>query len=402
MRASPESLRRIRLKTGSPIGGLRADGEAREAADHDILPGGAGELGAQLLDRLALVLVAVDVDLVEQDRLLHPLAQLALGDLAADLLRLVGRLLLEHAQLGLLGVLGDVVLGDPLDGRAGGDVQGDLAGEADEVVVTRHEVGVAVDLDEHADLAVGVDVGLHGALGGLAAAHLERLVAEADAQQLDGGVEVAVGLAERLLAVHHARARAVAQLLDLRGGDRGSAHLDSSSFFFVVFFFLGLSSSWTASATTPAAPAAASATAPSGPGARSATASATPSAVLAAVSATPCAVSTAWLAASCARSTTPRSSSPAVSSAAGASVSAAASGSAAAEVGASAAGASASAAGAVSSALASWSAGAAALASWATSLGPVASGAGVSLALRARERALAAGCSAPGSFAESS
>src|SRR5204862_4888475 len=179
-----------------------------------------------------------------------------------------------------------------------------------------------------ADLAVGVDVGLDGALGGLAAAHLQRLVAEADAQQLDGGVDVAVCLAERLLAVHHARAGAVAQLLDLRCGDRRSAHLDSSSFFLVVFF-LGLSSSWTASATAPAAPAAALAAAPSGPGARSATASATVSAVLAAVSATSCAVSTAWLAASCARSTTPLSDSPSLSAgaaSAGASASAASAG----------------------------------------------------------------------------
>ena len=81
--------------------------------------------------------------------------------------------------------------------------------------VAGDEVRVAVDLDEHADLGVGVDVGLDGALGGLATAELERLVAEAHAQQLDGLLDVAVGLAERLLAVHHARARAVAELLHL-------------------------------------------------------------------------------------------------------------------------------------------------------------------------------------------
>src|SRR4029079_6787527 len=245
----------------------------------------------------------VHVHLVEQDGLLHPLAQLALGDLAADLLRLVGRLLLEHAQLGLLGVLGDLVLGDVAGRRGGGDVQRDLAREVDAVVVTRDEVRVAGDLDQHADLAVGVDVGLHGALGGLAAAHLQRLVAEAHAQELRGGLDVAVGLLERLLAIHHARARAVAELLDLRGGDRGT-HLASSSFFFlVVFFLLSLSSSCTTAPTAPAALAAASATAPRGPGARSATASAAPSARFAAVSAAPWAVSTASLAAPCARST---------------------------------------------------------------------------------------------------
>ena len=98
-------------------------------------------------------------------------------------------------------------------------MQRDVTRERDEVVVAGDEVGVAVDLDEHAGLAVGVDVGLDGALGGLAAAHLEGLVAELHAQQLDGGVDVAVRLGERRLAVHHPGARPVAQLLDLRGGD---------------------------------------------------------------------------------------------------------------------------------------------------------------------------------------
>src|SRR6266540_779214 len=111
MSASPLSFSRMRSKTGS-----RPDGELGEAADDDVLTGGPRQLGAQLLDRLAVVLVAVDVRLLEQ-----------------------------------------------------------------------------VDLDEHADLGIGVDIGLHGALGGLAAAHLEGLVAEADAQQLDGLVDVPAG-----------------------------------------------------------------------------------------------------------------------------------------------------------------------------------------------------------------
>ena len=52
-------------------------------------------------------------------------------------------------------------------GRGGrGDLQRDIAGEGDEVLVLGDEVGLAVDLDQHADLAVGVDVGLDRALGG--------------------------------------------------------------------------------------------------------------------------------------------------------------------------------------------------------------------------------------------
>src|SRR5690606_41633142 len=50
-----------------------------------------------------------------------------------------------------------------------------------------------------------------GALGG----HLLALLAE----DLDGGVEVAAGLLERPLAVHHADAGGLAEALDVLGGD---------------------------------------------------------------------------------------------------------------------------------------------------------------------------------------
>src|SRR4051794_26468 len=104
MSASPDSFSRTRLNAGSdasPATVLLADREAREAAHDDVLARLARELGAELLDGLAVVLVAVDVRLLEQDRLLHPLAQLALGDLRPHVLGLVGGLLLEHPQLGV-------------------------------------------------------------------------------------------------------------------------------------------------------------------------------------------------------------------------------------------------------------------------------------------------------------
>src|ERR671930_780780 len=184
MRDSPESFRRIRRKSGCGTrrGSLLAHGEAREPADHDVLAGLGREVRADLLDGAALVLLAVDVLLVEEHDLLEPLLELALGDLAADVLGLVGGLLLEDPQLGVLRLLGHVLLGDPLHGGRRGDVQRDILGEGDEVLVAGDEVGVAVDLDEHADLAVGVDVGLHGALGGLAAGELSELAAHLDAQ----------------------------------------------------------------------------------------------------------------------------------------------------------------------------------------------------------------------------
>ena len=88
-----------------------------------------------------------------------------------------------------------------------------LLGQALEVVGARHEVGLAVDLDQHADLAAHVDVvaddpflgGAAGALGGRGHALL--------AQDLDRLVEVAAGLGQRRLAVHHPGSGLVAELL---------------------------------------------------------------------------------------------------------------------------------------------------------------------------------------------
>src|SRR5215203_599043 len=74
MSDSPESLTRMRRKAGSVT-----DGE----------PG---------LDRLALVLVGVDVFFVEQDDHREPLAHPPLGDPRAHVLRLVGGLLLEDRK----------------------------------------------------------------------------------------------------------------------------------------------------------------------------------------------------------------------------------------------------------------------------------------------------------------
>ena len=136
----------------------------------------ARELRAQLLDRLALVLVGVDVLLVRARR---PPSTCA----ACPRRSCRGRSpacrppAARRRELGVLGLLRDVVLGDVLRRRRGRDVQRHLAGERLEVLVARDEVGVAVDLDEHADLAAGVDVGRDGALGGLAVADLHGLVA---------------------------------------------------------------------------------------------------------------------------------------------------------------------------------------------------------------------------------
>ena len=62
----------------------------------------------------------------------------------------------------------------------------------------------------------------------LARGELADLVAHLHAQELDGLVHVAAGLHQCGLAVHHPRAGAVAQGLDVRCADRGGAHVASS------------------------------------------------------------------------------------------------------------------------------------------------------------------------------
>src|SRR6185437_3288613 len=268
--ASPESFKRIRLKAGAeaikaeslpsleePVGrgsraartqgawrargtratedaaarrahGLLTDGESNEPANDHVLAGGRGELVAQLLHGLTVELGVVHLLLEQHDRL-EPGVELAGDDFLAHVLGLVGGFLL--VDLGLCGahVLGDVIAADVGDGRGGGDLQGDVARELDEVLVVGDEVGVAVDLDQHADARAGVDVGLHGALGGLALAEILDLLALLHAQDLDRPVDVALGLGEGFLAVHHARAGALAQRLDVLGCDLGRAHCCSAS-----------------------------------------------------------------------------------------------------------------------------------------------------------------------------
>src|SRR5919106_5222109 len=72
--ASPESFSRSRLKRGlAAIGLILADFEADEARDPHVLAGLRRHLGNEVLDRLALVALLVEVLLVEQNQLRGPL-----------------------------------------------------------------------------------------------------------------------------------------------------------------------------------------------------------------------------------------------------------------------------------------------------------------------------------------
>src|SRR5207237_10467561 len=83
----------------------------------------------------------------------------------------------------------------------------------------RGGVGPAVDLEQHADPTAAVDVRHHQAFGRLAAGLLRGLREPLGAQVVDRLVHVTRRLGQRLLAVAHPGAGALAQVLDLGRGD---------------------------------------------------------------------------------------------------------------------------------------------------------------------------------------
>ena len=78
-------------------------------------------------------------------------------------------------------------------------MQGDVARQLLEVVGARDEVGLAVELDQHADLAVVVDVAHDQRPRGGSAGALLGLGDPLLAQDLGGLLHVAAGLLQRLL-----------------------------------------------------------------------------------------------------------------------------------------------------------------------------------------------------------
>jgi len=113
----------------------------------------------------------------------------------------------EEAEL--LGVAFCVV-GDLLGGEVVGvgsrHLEGDVLNELAEVVGAGDEVGLAVDLDDGAEAAVVVEVGVDEALGGGAFGALGGGGVAFLAEDAFGLLEVAVGLFEGGLAVQHAGA----------------------------------------------------------------------------------------------------------------------------------------------------------------------------------------------------
>ncbi|EGJ74447.1 putative elongation factor Ts [Streptomyces sp. Tu6071] len=95
---------------------------------------------------------------------------------------------------------------------------GQRVGDGLELLALGDEVGLALQLDEDAGGVVVGEEGDDGAVLGGAALALGDALLALDAEKLDGLVDVALGLVQRLLAVHHAGAGQLAELLDVGGG----------------------------------------------------------------------------------------------------------------------------------------------------------------------------------------
>ena len=101
----------------------------------------------------------------------------------------------------------------------------ELLGVGLELLVHAHEVGLAVQLDDGGGLGIIGQNGHDGALVGGTAGLLGGSGQTAGAQHVDSLLHIAIGLDERLLALHHAGVGHLAQFLDHGSGD--SSHVGS-------------------------------------------------------------------------------------------------------------------------------------------------------------------------------
>ncbi len=167
------------------------------------------------VDQLANGALLVAEWLVVQADLRKPLLELAVDDLGADRVGLLLRCLVGQ-QLGPLRLevrFRDAVRIDVERGQTG-NLDGEVSHQSLEFVGHGHEVGFAIDLDQDAHPAAGVDVARDQSLPDLPADFLRGRSQASLAEDRRGLLEIAAGLLEGSLAVHEPGAGSIAQLLD--------------------------------------------------------------------------------------------------------------------------------------------------------------------------------------------
>src|SRR5664279_2776232 len=103
-----------------------------------------------------------------------------------------------------------------ITGRGRGEVRDDVARKRLELLVLSHEIGLRSQLDHRTLGGSDQPVGGYALLPTLGSLGLTL-----DSQDLQRLVELAIGLHERLLALHHPGAGGVAELLHIGGGELG-------------------------------------------------------------------------------------------------------------------------------------------------------------------------------------
>ncbi len=198
----------------------------RDVLAGEELRGEGGDVLRDVLGDLRVLLVQLDQHADLRGQVRAGAVQVG-GDEAAGVLgEAVQDDLLAEVGVGLVHVRLDGLARLDLGGEQrrgvgrgrGGDVRGDGVGGGDELLALGDEVRLALQLDEDAGGLVVGDTGDDRAVRGGAALALGDALLALDAQDLDGLVDVAVGLVQRLLAVHHAGAGELAELLDVGGG----------------------------------------------------------------------------------------------------------------------------------------------------------------------------------------
>lgn len=182
-------------------------GEVLRREGGDVLGDALGDVGVRLVQ------LDENTDLRGQvgHRAVHVRGHEAVGELREavqhDLLAEVGVGLVHERLDGLAGL--DLGREQRIEvGRGGlGDVLGDRVGDGLELVTLGDEVRLALQLDEDAGGVVVGDDRDHGAVLGGAALTLGDALLALDPERLDGLVDAALGLVQRLLAVHHAGCR---------------------------------------------------------------------------------------------------------------------------------------------------------------------------------------------------
>ena len=221
LRETHSKLGRTWSWLGARAGGYFAYFEADEAADGDVFAEFGDGLGDHFADGDAFVL---DVVLLVEAVFFVELFHFAGGDFLHHGFGLAGGQCLRLVDFLFLGehFRRDFFTTDVARVQRG-DMHGDIVRKLDERIGAGHEIGFAIQFDEHTDFSAGVDVAADEAFGGFASGFLGGRGLAFFSQDADGFFDVAIGFDEGGAAVRETGVGAFAQLFDELGGNVGLA-----------------------------------------------------------------------------------------------------------------------------------------------------------------------------------